>query len=65
MAGPVSAGFLGHEMQMDWRFPDFNTVLETHTFLVSDATEFPLGSLQNSSVLQIDLTNNQIAFEIN
>lgn len=60
---PAYAGFLGHEMQADWRFPDFKTVLETHTFGVSNDTELDFGEIRNSPDLRIDVGDDFILFE--
>ena len=56
------AGFFGQELQADWRFPEFDTVLETHTFIVSGDVELFFGDIQNSPNLAIDVEDSSIRF---
>jgi len=61
----ASAQLMGHDMTADWRFPDFNSVLESHQIVISDAVELPSDVIINDFKFDIDVGDNWVEFRFN
>ena len=61
----VNAQLMGHEVRADWRYPEFDTVLEWHIVTVSDGVELPADVIKNSTVVDIDIGDDWIELRFN
>lgn len=56
------AQLLGHDLDVQWRFPDFNTVLEEYLVTVDTGVEIPDDDIVNSNGFEVDIDDDSIIF---
>jgi PEP-CTERM motif len=56
------AGWIGHQIQAEWLFPDSGTVIESHVVTVGASIELPAALIINDFVFSIDLGDSTVEF---
>ncbi len=59
------AGFMGHTITAEWIYPDFDTILESHTLVVADGVELTKDDIISDDKYSIDLGDDYVLFTFN
>jgi hypothetical protein len=62
LSHPAHAGWIGHQIQAEWLFPDSGTVIESHVVTVGAGIELPAALIINDFVFSIDLGDTTVEF---
>ena len=65
LASAAPAQLNGGTLTADWRYPDFNSVLESHVITVGPGVELPNTTILNDTKFDIDLGNDTVEFRFN
>lgn len=57
-----SAQMMNNDLIAEWRYPDFDAVLESHVVTVSDLVELPAADILNSPHMDIDIGDGWVEF---
>lgn len=61
----TNAQLLGNDLRVEWWYPSFGAVLESHIVTVTDGIELPASTIINDSKFDIDIADNTVQFSFN
>ncbi|HZW09601.1 MAG TPA: hypothetical protein VFF69_06840 [Phycisphaerales bacterium] len=64
-AACANAQMLGHDLTAEWRYPDFNSSIESHTFTVDAGIELTEADILNDDKFAIDVDDATVSFVFN
>lgn len=64
-ASAANAQLMGNNVTAEWRYPDFNSSIESHVVMVSGGVELTPDIIQNDTKFEIDLGDDWVEFRFN
>jgi hypothetical protein len=64
-AAPAVAQLNGQTVTAEWRYPDFNSILESHNVVVGGGVELTPADILSDDKFSIDLGNDTVLFSFN